>query len=411
MRDSRVFLIAFITLASLASQSEELRITTEDASSENKKTIDVAATGVGTTSEAALDNAFRNAVENAVGLYVDAHTMVQNDQVLQDKVFTHSNGFVEKYDKISEKKRSDGLYEIRINVLVRKNQLIDEVKAANITLTKVDTSSLYAKIVTQNQSTKDAKTLLADAISRLHFPVAMLKARITADEPKLLEKSDQTAKVQWPLEISIDESAYFQKIVPALQQVLKQIAVKRAETDIIRNATKGVVEGENPYGLVHPLYDSSLSDDTINKPGLISVVIHKSVQGDNMRLWWCNLDEECTKVLFEQIAPFNFQTGNTQPVPPLHIAWMTKDGNAIIEDAISIADINDINFKYGISQWSPGPENGLRIGPFIYIQDMFASTMRFSYTKEVSLEELKQIVQMKCYFSVPESSDESKKNP
>ncbi len=48
--------------------------------------------GYGMTREEALDDACRNAVECAVGLWVDSETLVENFELKKDEILTQSNG-------------------------------------------------------------------------------------------------------------------------------------------------------------------------------------------------------------------------------------------------------------------------------------------------------------------------------
>ena len=52
--------------------------------------------GVGASTEEALKDSFRDAVERAVGVFVDAEAQAENDQLIRDQVLTHSNACIEK---------------------------------------------------------------------------------------------------------------------------------------------------------------------------------------------------------------------------------------------------------------------------------------------------------------------------
>ena len=55
--------------------------TTPITSAQTSDTVQIRATGMGISSESALQNAYSNAIQQALGLYVDAETLVQNDQI------------------------------------------------------------------------------------------------------------------------------------------------------------------------------------------------------------------------------------------------------------------------------------------------------------------------------------------
>ena len=57
----------------------------------------VTATGVGASEREAVEDAFRNAIEESIGLYVDSETKLQNDQLISDNILTSSKGYIHKY--------------------------------------------------------------------------------------------------------------------------------------------------------------------------------------------------------------------------------------------------------------------------------------------------------------------------
>ena len=82
----------------------------------------VIVSGTGGTREIALNNAFRHAVEQAVGMMVSSESYVKNLKDIQDKVFLVSNGFIEQYKVLTENHDTTG-YAVTISAVVRQKQL------------------------------------------------------------------------------------------------------------------------------------------------------------------------------------------------------------------------------------------------------------------------------------------------
>jgi hypothetical protein len=59
-----------------------------------------AVSGEGMTAAAAQADAFRNAISQAVGVYVQADTLVQDYVTKSDKIRTSSKGFIKSFQKI-----------------------------------------------------------------------------------------------------------------------------------------------------------------------------------------------------------------------------------------------------------------------------------------------------------------------
>lgn len=70
-------------------------------------------TGSGASAAAAEEDALRMAVENAVGTLVDSKTVVANSQVLEDRIYTASRGFIRNYE-ILDKGEQDGIWHVTI---------------------------------------------------------------------------------------------------------------------------------------------------------------------------------------------------------------------------------------------------------------------------------------------------------
>ena len=77
--------------------------------------------GVGTTKEQALKDAYRDAVERAVGLYIDAETQVCNDAVIKDEILTHSNAYIETFEVVDESQERE-LFKVRILATVKARE-------------------------------------------------------------------------------------------------------------------------------------------------------------------------------------------------------------------------------------------------------------------------------------------------
>jgi len=99
----------------------------------------VITTGYGETAESALDNALRNAVEEATGALISGTTKIENDEIVEDKVLSLSRGFIKDYRKLSETK-SDDEYKTVVAALVTEKQILETLKAEGIKVEYVTAS-------------------------------------------------------------------------------------------------------------------------------------------------------------------------------------------------------------------------------------------------------------------------------
>jgi hypothetical protein len=87
----------------------------------------VDAEGSGTTSKKeALHNAFVNAVEQVVGVQVKSETIVENAQLIKDKIYSKSDGYVNKWEITYEQKTGE-LFAVKIKAWIGKGALNKEL--------------------------------------------------------------------------------------------------------------------------------------------------------------------------------------------------------------------------------------------------------------------------------------------
>ena len=82
--------------------------------------------------DSALNRALRNAIEQGVGTLVDSETMVQNFQLLDDKIYSDVKGYVKEYTMLYDNGGKGGVYEVKIEAIVALARLTKDVKGLGI---------------------------------------------------------------------------------------------------------------------------------------------------------------------------------------------------------------------------------------------------------------------------------------
>lgn len=128
-----------------------------------KEYIEILVDGAGLDKESAMNNAYQNAVKQAVGLYIDAETLIDNNQEVKDKILTHSRGIIDKVEVISDQ-NDDGIYRVEILAQVIKQELEEKVKpiSSDKASFNIDGESLVAAKASKEQQEADAKAILEE---------------------------------------------------------------------------------------------------------------------------------------------------------------------------------------------------------------------------------------------------------
>ena len=104
------------------------------------ETKTVVATGEGVDYNAALRAAQRNAIEQAIGVYVDSTTLVVNFQTVEDKIKTHSAAFIKSFKEIGNKD-INGIRVVQIEATITDETaaaIKDDLTALGIALDQAD---------------------------------------------------------------------------------------------------------------------------------------------------------------------------------------------------------------------------------------------------------------------------------
>jgi hypothetical protein len=303
----------------------------------------VVATGTGVTQEKALSSAFRNAIQQVVGVILDSETLVKNQQVIRDEILLYSSGYIERYNKIRERKNSDGLYEVTIKAEVQNRQLRAKLNAVRAAKGKVDGNSIFASVITQLDTAEKGAKLLEKGLTGL--PGSLLKVEIVNSQPRLLNKTKNEVKVEWDIKVSWDEKKYRETVFPRLKQLLSDVQISRA------------------------LKEEETVEVWLNRPGYY---------GQWQRNNSCEkytLDQECYKVLKSQIGRSGWRDS--------HAVWVrlySKSGTYPIHSGKTKAPVNffadNSGFGIGPKFHSHGSKNP------VYLK--WQTTMRLDEIKNVT---------------------------
>lgn len=79
----------------------------------------------------AIEDALRRAVEQAVGTIVESETTVENYELLSDRIFSRSSGYVKTYEILSENREGD-LLRVKVSAVVSTGDLNNDLNAIGV---------------------------------------------------------------------------------------------------------------------------------------------------------------------------------------------------------------------------------------------------------------------------------------
>jgi hypothetical protein len=99
--------------------------------------------------DAALEDAQKRAVEQAIGILIDSQTQVENFQLISDKILSQTKGYITRYNITSESVDSS-LLRVRINAEVSLGKLTDDLSGIGILLGQMHKPRTIIMIAEQN---------------------------------------------------------------------------------------------------------------------------------------------------------------------------------------------------------------------------------------------------------------------
>ena len=197
----------------------------------------VEARGVGTDKEEALKDAYRDAVEQAVGMYVYAEQQMKNEELVNDQILTQSNAYIEKYEVVKERKKANGLFEIQIKAEVKKSALTKKLRDVVPKQTFAlgdDAQNIHSRVVTKEKRNVDAAALLENVLKDVN-PIKQFvqfsPSDVKPQRKKYVKHGAPGGELAYfRFRVEFDEHKYFKEFLPNFMEVLGQIALEQPKT-------------------------------------------------------------------------------------------------------------------------------------------------------------------------------------
>ncbi|HUI68646.1 MAG TPA: flagellar assembly protein T N-terminal domain-containing protein [Nitrospirota bacterium] len=125
-----------------ASAQETRTVSAEGVASIQQGAVDMAR-------DAALEDAQKRAVEQAIGILIDSQTQVENYQLISDKILSQTKGYISRYNVTGETQEGS-LLRVRVTAEVSLGKLNDDLSAIGILLGQMHKPRTMIMIAEQN---------------------------------------------------------------------------------------------------------------------------------------------------------------------------------------------------------------------------------------------------------------------
>ncbi len=113
----------------------------------------------------AIKDALRKAVEQGVGTFISSETVVENYEVLKDRIYSRADGYVSEY-RVLREKVEDGLYRVLVRAKVKLGDIKRDLQAIGILIERRGRPRMMVLV-----DDPDVRSMIEEKLLSMKFPV------------------------------------------------------------------------------------------------------------------------------------------------------------------------------------------------------------------------------------------------
>ncbi|MDY0170571.1 MAG: hypothetical protein RBS80_28785 [Thermoguttaceae bacterium] len=308
--------------------------------------IQVVVTGVGLTAQEALDDAFRKAVQDAVGALVDARTVVQNDVLEQDRILVLRDGYVAGFKELATA-RDGGLIRRQIRATVHRC----DVGGVSVEVDQDGNARfLYSIAFSKVERHRIGTAMLQDVLDG--FSADLLEARLLElGRPEVIPGDYDRVRVSCRVVVRIDRARY-RKLQERMVYILGALAEYQGTVNVTR---KPILETSSQHRLAGDLLRRHFLRGMRDGEGNTVAAFHNLATLDNPRVSGTMpdvttiADREYGSTLFSVYDPGGMARDRADPrFQPR--TWGTPPGNAV-RSGVGSGAVSDAGSEPRVWRW------------------------------------------------------------
>lgn len=117
---------------------------------ESSGTGSIVAGDVAHARDDAIDDALRTGIEQALGMLVESETLTENYQLIEDRIISKTQGYVQNYRVVSEGKRDEMLYEVTVEARIKVADIKNDLEGIQTLMRRKNTPRMMVLIEERN---------------------------------------------------------------------------------------------------------------------------------------------------------------------------------------------------------------------------------------------------------------------
>lgn len=150
---------------------------------------------------------------------VDATTIVENDELIEDEILTYSAGMIEQSSLLGEPQKSaGGIYSVKIKATVKKGRIEEKLHAIPAVSVALDGESLFARMASAQDNLADGEAMIQSVLAR-HAACVVAEAVPGENGHSPLDIDPKTGEVSANIRVRIDMAQYARFVQEVLDKL------------------------------------------------------------------------------------------------------------------------------------------------------------------------------------------------
>lgn len=212
-----------------ASDGKEIEVPLESLSDGDQSYVwkddrdSIVVTGVGLDPDAALKNAFSRAIEQTVGVLVEADSIVKNEELVRDIVRTYSRGKVRTF-QVLRRWEEGGLQYAMVRAQIAVGEVAKRLEEKHVAMRPIDGGRISLQLWHDAKADQDAAALLTDSLTS-YSPEQFIRVELTG-QYEVIERGGGVAKIRVPVRL-VSDMQRWEAFRTNLRGLLREIAFKQ----------------------------------------------------------------------------------------------------------------------------------------------------------------------------------------